>query len=61
VSVKVPPGTPQGRVLRLKGQGLPIQGGSARGDLLVTVGVAVPTDLSRRERELFEELKRLGR
>ncbi len=61
VSVKIPAGTPPERVLRLKGQGLPIQGKSDRGDLLVKVSVSVPTDLSRREKELFEELKRLGR
>ena len=59
-TVKIPPGTPSHRVLRLKGQGLPLQGRSGRGDLLVTVRVEVPKTLSGREREIFEELKRLG-
>jgi curved DNA-binding protein len=59
-NVKIPPGTPPNRIFRLKGQGLPLQGRNGRGDLLVTVHVTLPTSLSRREREIFEELKRLG-
>jgi curved DNA-binding protein len=60
-NVKVPAGTPPGRVFRLKGQGLPRQGRGTRGDLLVTAEVSLPKDLSKREREIFEELKGLGR
>lgn len=45
VSVKVPPGTSDGRKLRIKGYGVPHKSGTA-GDLLVTVKVVVPTDLS---------------
>ncbi len=61
VSVKVPPGTPAGRVLRVRGQGLPrAEGSGARGDLLAELSVELPKTLSRRERELFEELRRLG-
>jgi DnaJ-class molecular chaperone len=60
--IKIPPGTPSGRTFRLKGMGLPrLEAGGGRGDLLATVGVAVPDALSPRERELFEELRRLGR
>jgi curved DNA-binding protein len=62
VSLKVPAGTPAGRVFRVRGHGLPRQGErGARGDLLVTLLVVLPSDLSRREREIFEELRRLGR
>ena len=62
VNLKVPAGSPPGRVLRVKGQGLPRQAErEARGDLLVTLTVKLPTDLSKRERELFEELRSLGR
>jgi DnaJ-class molecular chaperone len=51
VNLKVPPGSPAGRVLRVKGQGLPRQAEpGARGDLLVTLAMKLPTDLSRRER-----------
>ncbi len=62
VTVKVPPGTPSGRVLRVRGQGLPrLDARHERGDLLVTIAVALPDKLTARERELFEELRRLGR
>lgn len=44
VGVKVPPGTADGRILRVRGRGVPKRGGSA-GDLLVTVKVAVPQKL----------------
>ncbi len=43
VTVKIAPGTPNGRVLRVRGRG--VQGKSATGDLLVTIEVQVPTDL----------------
>lgn len=49
VTVKVPAGTPTGRVLRLKGRGVP-----GRGDLLVTVDVDVPQSLSPEAREALE-------
>jgi len=58
VKVKVPPETQNGAVLRLRGLGLPRRQGG-RGDLLLKVKVVLPTRLSRRERELFEELARL--
>jgi DnaJ-class molecular chaperone len=62
VGIKVPPATSAGQVFRLRGHGLPrLEAGGGRGDLLATLGVTVPKDLSSRERELFEELRRLGR
>ena len=53
--VKVPAGSSSGRRLRLRGQGLPGGGGSA-GDLYAVVMIHVPKKLTRRERELFEQL-----
>ncbi len=44
VKVKLPPGTPNGRTLRVRGKGAPRKDGT-RGDLLVTVEVAVPQRL----------------
>jgi curved DNA-binding protein len=61
VNMKIPAGTPAGRVFRLRGHGLPsLESRTDRGDLLARVEIAVPSDLSRREKELFEELKKLG-
>jgi curved DNA-binding protein len=53
--VKVPPGTSSGRKLRLRGRGLPNTRGTP-GDLYAEVKIMVPRKLSRRERQLFEEL-----
>ncbi|WP_199042880.1 molecular chaperone DnaJ [Glycomyces salinus] len=50
VTLKVPAGTPTGRVLRVKGRGVP-----GKGDLLVTVEVEVPSDLSAEAREALEK------
>jgi len=63
VTMTVPPETQTGRLFRLKGLGMPhaVSRGSgepSRGDLYVRVRVVVPTGLSKRERELFEELRK---
>ncbi len=60
LSVKVPKGAQPGQRLRLKGQGLPAFQGGERGDLYVTLGVQVPTRLSKRQKELLEELAQEG-
>jgi curved DNA-binding protein len=52
----VPPGSSSGRKLRLRGEGLPREGGG-RGDLYAVVSIKVPKKLTRRERELFEQLR----
>jgi len=57
VTMRVPPGTPSGQTLRLRGKGLPRRKGAA-GDLLAEVRIVVPKTLSDRERELFEQLAR---
>ncbi len=54
------PRAPAGQRLRLKGQGLPAFQGGERGDLYVTLGVQVPTRLSKRQKELLEELAQEG-
>lgn len=53
VTLKLAPGTPSGRVLRVKGKGVARKDGSA-GDLLVTVSVAVPQKLDGAAREAVE-------
>jgi len=55
--VHIPAGTQHGDTVRLKSRGMPrIGGGGSRGDLIVHVGVEVPKKLSKRQRELLEEL-----
>ena len=58
IDLKIPPGTQSGQKLRLRGKGMPNPKGTP-GDLYVTVVVKVPTEPSEKERELFDELKRL--
>jgi len=61
VGIKIPAGTPVGQTFRLRGKGLPRKdSGGGRGDILATLSVDLPKRLSSRERELFEELRRLG-
>jgi curved DNA-binding protein len=55
VKVTVPAGSSSGRRLRLRGQGMPNPRGQP-GDLYAEVRIMVPRRLSRRERQLFEEL-----
>lgn len=54
--VMVPAGTSSGRKLRLRGLGLPANGGRPAGDLYATVSIRVPKRLTKRERELFGQL-----
>lgn len=60
VNLKVPPGTQNGRRLRLRGKGMPRQGGG-RGDLYVVAHVQVPESVSDSERRLWEQLRRVSR
>ena len=55
VTLRLPPGTPNGRTFRVRGKGVRRADGS-RGDLLVTVDVAVPKRLSPKAREALETL-----
>jgi len=57
VSLKIPPGTQSGRTFRLRGRGVPRRG-DAVGDLLVTVEVAVPSDLGQEAAEALRAYAR---
>jgi DnaJ-class molecular chaperone len=64
VGIKIPTTSRPGRVFRLRGHGLPLMGEGQkgqRGDLLAELAVDLPQELTPRERELFEELRRGGR
>jgi molecular chaperone DnaJ len=58
VTVKLPPGTPNGKVMRVRGRGAPKRSGG-RGDLLVRIQVEVPKRLSKKEREALESFASL--
>ena len=53
VKIKIDPGTPSGRVVRLRGKGLPVMNGYGRGDLLVSLNVWVP-----KEKKMLEDLQK---
>lgn len=57
VKVKIDPGTQPGKILRLKGKGIPDINGYGRGDLLVKVNVWIPKNLSKEDKKVMEELK----
>ncbi len=55
--VKIEPGTQSGKVLRLKGKGLPSLNSYSRGDLLVSINVWTPQNLTKDERALLDKLE----
>lgn len=57
VKIKVDPGTQPGKILRLRGKGLPEINGYGRGDLLVNVNVWVPKNITREEQKVIEKLQ----
>jgi molecular chaperone DnaJ len=61
ISLKVPAGTQDGRTLRIRGHGAPKLNGGGKGDLLARVRVAVPTKLTKPEREAIENLRKVSR
>ncbi|HZG35299.1 MAG TPA: molecular chaperone DnaJ [Gaiellaceae bacterium] len=61
ISLKVPPGSQDGKLLRVKGRGAPRLKGGGKGDLLARVRVVVSEKPSKKERELLEELRKVTR
>ena len=60
VKLKVMPGTQNGTKVKLKGKGFPIYKKEGQsGDLYITYQIIIPTNLSEKEKELFEELSKL--
>lgn len=57
VKIKIEPGTQPGKILRLRGKGLPDVNSYGRGDLLVNVNVWIPKNLNREESRLFEKFR----
>ncbi|MDO9338903.1 MAG: molecular chaperone DnaJ [Bacteroidales bacterium] len=57
VKIKIEPGTQSGKILRLRGKGLPEVNGYGRGDLLVNVNVWIPKSMNKDELKIFEKFK----
>lgn len=55
VTMKIPEGTQPGKVLRLKGKGIPSLRGGSRGDQLVRIKVVVPTKLSDKQKDALRK------
>ncbi len=58
VKVKIDPGTQSGKILRLRGKGVPDLNGYGKGDLLVRINVWIPRSLSKEEKKILEDLSR---
>lgn len=54
--VEIPAGTQHGETIRLRGRGMPRVNRTGRGDLIVHVAITVPKKLTKKQRELMEQL-----
>jgi molecular chaperone DnaJ len=59
ISLKVPAGSQHGKLLKVKGRGAPKLKGGGKGDLLARLKLTVPQKVSKKERELLEELRKV--
>jgi molecular chaperone DnaJ len=60
VSLTVPPGSPSGKALRVKGKGAPRLKGSGHGDLIARLRIDVPAKLSDEQREALKQYAELN-
>lgn len=61
IALRVPAGSQDGKLLRVRGHGAPRLDGNGRGDLLARVRISVPQKLTKQEREAIENLQRVSR
>lgn len=58
LKIKIPPGTQNGKVLRIRGKGMPVYNKPGEtGDLLVEIQVLIPEKLTEQQRQLFRQLQ----
>jgi DnaJ-class molecular chaperone len=58
VKIRIQPATTTGTLVRLRGKGVPHLRGNGRGDQYVKININIPLHISRRQKELLEELKK---
>ena len=60
IKLKIPPGTQDAKLLRVRGEGIPVlNGGGRRGDLYVKLKVEIPSRLSSKEKDILKEFSKL--
>ncbi len=59
IEFKIPAGTQNGKLLRIKGEGVPVINSSRKGDLYIKILVEVPTKLSSKQKDLLAEFSKL--
>ena len=60
IKLKIPPGTQNGKILRIKNEGVPyLHSNSRRGDMYIKIMVMIPTKLSGREKDLLKDLAKI--
>jgi molecular chaperone DnaJ len=57
VRIKIEPGVQSGKILRLRGKGIPSINGYGKGDLLVHVNVWTPKTLNKKQKDFFESMR----
>jgi molecular chaperone DnaJ len=60
VTLRIPSGSEDGKLIRIKGRGAPRVTGSGKGDVLARVRIQVPKRVNKKEKELLEQLQELG-
>ncbi len=60
VQLTIPAGTEDGKLLRIKGRGVPHLNGGGKGDVLARIKIQVPKKVNKKQRELLEELHKAG-
>jgi len=58
--LKIPPGTESGKIFKISGKGIPHFSGFGRGNLYVEIKVKIPKRLTKKQRELLEQLREKG-
>jgi len=57
--IKIPPEVQDGKIIKLKGKGFKNINGWGKGNLLIIIKVVTPTNISKREREIYKELREI--